>query len=926
MKLNFSLKLFIAFSCLVLSSAIFGQDSLKILAKLDAGLPLSGLNVSSMGDIISCIGDVNNDGFDDWAVGFPYAADYETGATTGKVLVYFGSNAIQSNQLPDLILTGEKGNYNFGSTIAGAGDVNNDGYSDVLVTKNQQLVLYFGGNPMDSTPDVLFTDENETRFFGVSISGGGDVNNDGFDDIVIGSKNFANIFLGGDSVDSQVDIVLKGETEGDLFGFSVSLAGDVNNDGFDDLIVGAQGYYLNGYDAGRVYVFFGGTEMDTIPDLLMTGEHPDDSFGSTVTGAGDLNNDGFADILVDAYRYKNADGVRGHVYIYYGGDEKDTIADVFIKGSSGGQSAGDINKDGFDDLLISFIDVGINNSIYWGGSPMDNIPDFVMTNVSRVAGSGDYNNDGFADILTGAPNDATNGDYSGSVSIFFGGNQPDVTPDIQFFGSPANYYFGSSVSSAGDINDDGYDDIIIGIYGSDLVLPNAGAANIYLGGKTIKNEPDFTFTGQKADDFFGYSVSRAGDVNNNGFSEFLVGSLQANQASLYLWDKSADTLKSITFKGSKSDRRFGNCVSPAGDFNVDGFDDFLIADYCNSVKGTNVGRVYLYYGGSEIDTNPDLTFEGEAALNNFGTTVACAGDVNGDGISDIMVGAPGFDRVNFYGRIYIYYGNSVPDTIPDVVIDGFQKYPIFGYHLAPAGDVNNDGFDDVIASVPFSGSSPYGMSYLYIFFGGKLMDNVPDFIIEKMAFGFGDGVSGAGDLNNDGFDDIVAGNSEKTCFYFGGAPMDTIPDLFLYGKENRMYEFGTSLALAGDMNNDGKSELLVGAPYSNAVGSSMGRVYIYSAGSINSGVEIEEKLSQNQVYPNPFDRETTIKYNVQKSGKVLVKIFNISGQEVATLANQTQPVGEYKIKWQPVNLPDGIYFCKIQSAESSETFKLLYQK
>ena len=367
-------------------------------------------------------------------------------------------------------------------------------------------------------------------------------------------------------------------------------------------------------------------------------------------------------------------------------------------------------------------------------------------------------------------------------------------------------------------------------------------------------------------------------------------------------------------------------MSNAGDFNNDGFDDFMIADYCNSVKGSNVGRAYLYFGGSEIDTNPDLTFEGEATLNNFGTTVACAGDVNGDGISDIMVGAPGYDRVNFFGRIYIYYGNSVPDTIPDVIITGNQQYSAFGYNFASAGDVNDDGFDDIIASMPYNGNSPFGISYVYIYYGGEFMDNIPDLVIEKMLFGFGGGVSGADDLNCDGFDDIMIGGNDKVYFYYGGVSMDTIPDLIINGEGNSWNEFGTSLAVAGDINNDGYSDLLIGVPSSNAVGNSMGRVYIYSSNTKNTGIKIKKGFPQNQVYPNPFNIKTTIKYNVQKSGKVLVKIFNISGQEVETLVNSTHPVGEHHLIWHPNNLPGGIYFCKIQSAEFSETKKILFQK
>lgn len=900
------------FFCLVLPSSMFAQETMDLLLKLDKGLPPSGLNDSGLGEVVAYVGDLNNDGFDDWAVGLPFAADYETGETHGKVYIYFGSNSIQDTKVPDIILSGNGSINNFGWHIALAGDVNKDGFSDVLISSNQQIELYLGGNPMDSIPDGIYSKE----IFQENATGAGDINHDGFDDFIIPLPSGVGIFLGGIHLNTKPDFILKGEHRDDRFGNSVSKAGDMNKDGFDDFVVGAESY-LNGDDAGRVYVYYGCAKIDTIPDMVITGEHAKDRFGNRVADAGDLNNDGYADILVSAFGYKTTTGEDGRVYVYYGGSTRDTIADILIDGRNG-QSAGDINKDGFSDLLI-------NSSVYWGGSLMDSIPDGTLIVNSRITGAGDYNKDGYADVITGQPNDARNGQRAGCVSIFYGGSQLRSIADVVFYGQPAGDYMGYSLSSAGDLNKDGYDDFIIGAIGNGEAGPMAGCAFVYFGSETVENEPDLILSGQKAEDRFGYSVSSAGDVNGDGYSDVIVGSFNGERANLYLGRKNMTNTVDFTFKAGKSSSHFGNSVSSAGDFNKDGFDDILVGDFCNYAKSTHTGRAYLYFGGVSVDTNPDLTFEGEAIFNNFGTTVASAGDVNNDGFPDIMVGAPGYDRTELLGRLYIYYGSSSPDTIPDVVITGNKHYCRLGNVIASAGDVNKDGYDDIIAGLPFNGNSPNGISYVNIYFGGAIMDTIPDVIIEKMAFGFGTSVASVGDLNNDGYDDVMIGGMDNISIYYGGQIMDTIPDIVIDGEVS-WSNFAPSLSFAGDVNKDGHTDLLIGNSESNAAGNGMGRVYIYSSNTKNTGIEIAKDLSLNQVYPNPFNIETTLKYNLHKSGQVLVKIFNSSGQEIEILVNGSQKAGEHRINWHPKNLPNGIYFCKLLSPEFSETKKVIFQK
>jgi hypothetical protein len=224
----------------------------------------------------------------------------------------------------------------------------------------QAVYLFFGGNPMDNVRDVVFNGEAVVDNFGNSVSSAEDVNNDGFSDIIIGA-NFSDasgddagrayIYFGGEIMDNTADVILEAESSLGRFGTSVSSAGDVNNDGFSDVIAGAQ---LAGPNAeGRAYLYYGGIVMDNIPDLVFSGESLGDDFGSSVSSAGDVNNDGFSDIFIGAYN-SDANGYNsGRAYIYFGGTTPDNTADAVFTGWASSDlygisvaSAGDVNNDG----------------------------------------------------------------------------------------------------------------------------------------------------------------------------------------------------------------------------------------------------------------------------------------------------------------------------------------------------------------------------------------------------------------------------------------------------------------------------------------------------------------------------------------------------------------------------------------------------
>ncbi len=439
-----------------------------------------------------------------------------------------------------------------GKTIGS--DFNGDGIHDFLVSAYTNddgpgannagaAYIFFGASSLSGTKslgegqsaDVTFLGKASTDQLGRSSSAAGDVNGDGFDDIILGAytnddgaanAGAAYIFFGASNLSGtkslgggqSADVTVLGKAASDFLGFSVSEAGDVNGDGFDDVIVGA---YTNddgpGIDAGTVYIFFGASTLSGTKrlgggqsaDVTILGKAAYDKLGISVSGAGDLNGDGFDDVIMGAQINDDGPGLNaGAAYIFFGAS-----ALSGTKSLGGGQSA---------DVTV----LGKADSDYLGFS---------------VSGVGDVNGDGFDDVIVGARlNDDGPGNTAGAAYIFFGASTLSGTKslgegqsaDVTFLGKADGDRLSFSVSGAGDLNDDGFDDVIVGSHvNDDGPGIDAGAAYIFFGASTLSGtkslgegqSADVTVLGKADSDFLGVSASGAGDLNGDGLPDFSVG-------------------------------------------------------------------------------------------------------------------------------------------------------------------------------------------------------------------------------------------------------------------------------------------------------------------------------------------------------------------------------------------------------------------
>jgi len=359
-----------------------------------------------------------------------------------------------------------------------------------------------------------------------------------------------------------------------------------------------------------------------------------------------------------------------------------------------------------------------------------------------VASAGDVNGDGYNDVIVGAYGYFS---FTGQAYIYYGGASMNNTADVTFTGAAVSDYFGGSVASAGDVNGDGFADVIVGAKGADGGGVNRGQAYIYYGGASMNNTADVTFTGAANSDWLGFSVAPAGDVNGDGYADVIVGALYAStnngQAYIYYGGASMNNTADVTFTGAADNDSFGFSVAPAGDVNGDGYNDVIVG--AKDASSTN-GQAYIYYGGASMNNTADVTFTGVAAADDFGIDVASAGDVNGDGYNDVIVGAY-LAGVGDIGEAYIYYGGVSMNNTADVTFTNAADTNIGKNIIASADDVNGDGYDDVMAISDGSAK---------VFYGGASMDNTAD-----VTFAGADSVASAGDINSDGYPDLIVGNS-----------------------------------------------------------------------------------------------------------------------------------------------------------------------
>ncbi len=851
-----------------------------VLNGVDAG-DRSGFSVSSAGD-------ANGDGFDDMLIG-AYKADPNGGGSGETYLVYGVASGISTNlDLSTLdgsngfVMNGIDAGDRSGFSVSSAGDVNGDGFDDMLI----------GAYKADP-------------------NGGGS----GETYLVYGAASGIPASLDLSSLDGSNGFMMNGIDTGDRSGVSVSSAGDVNNDGFDDMLIGANRADPNGNRSGETYLVYGAasgipvsldlSSLDGSNGFVMKGIDTGDRSGISVSSAGDVNGDGFDDTLIGANRADPNGNRSGETYLIYGA-EKDPLTSSLDLSTLNGSNG--------------FVMNGIDNDDNSGFS---------------VSSAGDVNSDGFDDMLIGAKNGDPNGSDSGETYLVYGGQTildafdladgvqdgtielsgvtEEISPPPTTFGAVLNGIdagdeSGRSVSSAGDVNGDGYDDMLIGAWRADpngslsgetyLVYGAASGIPASLDLSSLDGSNGFVMNGIHGGDFSGHSVSSAGDVNGDGYDDMLIGAVLADPngtdsgetylvfgaalgipASLDL--SSLDGSNGFVMNGIDPGDQSGGTVSSAGDVNGDGFDDMLIGAHLADPNGRDSGETYLVYGAasgipasfdlSSLDGSNGFVMNGIDAGDYSSSYVSSAGDVNGDGYDDMLIGAWRADpNGHDSGETYLVYGaaSGIPASLDLSSLDGSNGFVMngidagdqSGQSVSSAGDVNGDGYDDMLIGAMFADPNGNRSGEIYLVYGAasgipasldlSTLDGSNGFIMNGIDNDdqSGTSVSSAGDVNGDGYDDMLIGarradsngrDSGETYLVYGAASgipasldlstLDGTNGFVMNGIDAEDLS-GVRVSSAGDVNSDGFDDMLIGAQLADPNGSGSGESYLVYGG------------------------------------------------------------------------------------------------
>ncbi len=898
-----------------------------------AGNFTAGLDVGDrFGSSATVLGDLDGDGIVDMAVG-AYNDDIDGGILRGAVYVLFlnADGTVKSHQK----ISDTEGNFTanlsnidqFGRSLTNVGDLDGDGVTDLAVGAHRDndggadrgavYVLFLNADgTVKSHQKISDTAGNFTAtlssddYFGMSLTNLGDLDGDGLSDIAVGAYRDDDgggdrgavyvLFLNTDgTVKSHQKISDTAGNftaildDGDLFGSSLTILGDLDGDGVTDLAVGAHLDDDGGTDRGAVHVLFLNTDgtvksHQTISDTAgnFTASLDDiDRFGWSLTHLGDLDGDYVTDLAVGAMYDDDGGGFdRGAVYVLFLNADGTVKSHQKISDTAGNFTAflsngdffgmsltnlGDLDGDGLTDIAVGALgddDGGGDQGAVYILSLEQVTPPGVVSSTRKisdtagnftgilddadtfgwsVASIGDLDGDGVSDVAVGADGDGDGGDNRGAVYVLFLNADGTVKSHQKISDTAGNFtatledddLFGWSVANLGDLDKDGITDLVVGARGDDDGGSNRGAAyvlflnadgtvksyqkisdtqggfaallddgdrfgqsatslgdldgdgivDLVIGARgdsdggiargavyvlflnadgTVKshqkiNDTQGGFTGTLDDfDIFGWSVAGLGDLDGDGITDLAVGAMtdddgggNSDRGAVYVLFLNADgTVKShqkiSDTEGSftallDEDDRLGNSVTNLGDLDGDGIADLAVGAYEDDDGGTNHGAVYVLFMNSDgtvkshqkiSDTQGNFT----ATLDDFdafGTSLANLGDLDGDGIVELAVGAfedddGGTDNFANRGAVYILSLTGVPYV--QIVDDGDAKFSTVGTWKmvdnpgARDGDLDHRsaGAGDQIARWEFTGLVPgnYRVSTTWLPFSNRALD------------------------------------------------------------------------------------------------------------------------------------------------------------------------------------------------------------
>lgn len=700
----------------------------------------------AVGAVVSGLGDVNGDGFDDFAIA-------STGSNGSQaVSVFFGKAeeyTSRSIETADSVMSvgGAFADYRFGSAIAEAGDINNDGFSDIMVsspflvdgngemagstyvifgrsTWNQNFILENNSQPLANAV-VKITGDHAAGIdnFGYAVSGKADIDSDGKSDIAIGAPNISDdtdngsvfVVYGKDilpnagtvAITSLANKRIVDSSVGSGLGTAVSFEGDVDGSGKNDLVIGAPYYIKNVSQRGAVYMLYddvvSGITVNTTHTLTtetphFLGESTGDLLGTVLGQGGDINGDGYDDLTMLTLWDTNHSA-----YVAYGSATQHSgevvLSDVTHNVNGVVEYSGvymyaltiiqHSNNDSFDDLVLytsyqpspsiygSVLYIAGSNSL----TGTSTLPDTVTAHFdaepaveklgNSAADAGDINNDGVADFLLGAPYDY------GKTYMVFGVNEmytdTFVEKHVVFLGEQSNDQSGFAVAGGQDVTGDDFDDSVVTAPYSDRGATDAGAAYIVFGGENVTDiqlqDANQIITDTAAGAHFGWSAKYIPNLDGDAIPELAISAPDdsSGNGAVYIFYGSTVAAAGSTLTTAQADivirgqsgEAAGTALAVLPDMNGDSKEELLIGA---PSADTSAGKAYILYSSTMLNTlNPttgdaNITFTGEAANDKAGFAVGTAGDINADGFEDILIGAPQSEWGS--GKGYLVYGRA----------------------------------------------------------------------------------------------------------------------------------------------------------------------------------------------------------------------------------------------------------------------------